>query len=247
MDYSNSNVNPYRSPWGDLAANAQVDERTDFIRKTYLHLLCAILAFAGLETILMSSPTAVNAMNNMLMGGRGSAIVALIAFLGISWLANYWALNSTSKGLQYLGLSLYVVAEALIFMPILYFADKFYPGQQIISTAGTITLVLFGGLTGYVLLSKKDFSFLGGFLTIGMFAVIGLALCSMLFGFHLGMVYTVAVIGLACGYILYDTSNVLHRYRIGQHVAASLALFASVALLFMYVLRLLMELNGSRR
>jgi FtsH-binding integral membrane protein len=48
---------------------------------------------------------------------------------------------------------------------------------------------------------------------------------------------------LASGYILYDTSNVLHHYRTDQYVAASLALFAAVALLFWYVLRLLMELN----
>jgi FtsH-binding integral membrane protein len=49
------------------------------------------------------------------------------------------------------------------------------------------------------------------------------------------------MIVLASGYILYDTSNVLHRYRTDQHVAAALALFASVAILFWYVLRLFMS------
>jgi hypothetical protein len=48
---------------------------------------------------------------------------------------------------------------------------------------------------------------------------------------------------LASGYILYDTSNVLHHYRIGQHVAASLALFAAVALMFWYMIQLVMSLN----
>ena len=56
--------------------------------------------------------------------------------------------------------------------------------------------------------------------------------------------FSAAMIVFACGWILYDTSNVLHHYRIGQHVAASLALFASVALLFWYVLRLVMALTS---
>jgi FtsH-binding integral membrane protein len=51
------------------------------------------------------------------------------------------------------------------------------------------------------------------------------------------------MIGLMSGYILYDTSNVMHHYRTDQHVAASLALFASVATLFWYVIRLLMSLS----
>jgi FtsH-binding integral membrane protein len=76
------------------------------------------------------------------------------------------------------------------------------------------------------------------------FAALGLVLCGWLFGFSLGLWFTGAMILFACGYILYDTSNVLHHYRIGQHVAASLALFASVALLFWYVLRLLMALSN---
>ena len=54
----------------------------------------------------------------------------------------------------------------------------------------------------------------------------------------------IAMIVLACGYILYDTSNILLHYRVGQHVAASLALFASVALLFWYVLQLVMSLRS---
>jgi FtsH-binding integral membrane protein len=74
-------------------------------------------------------------------------------------------------------------------------------------------------------------------------AAMGFIFCSMLFGFNLGTIFTVAMIVFACGYILYYTSNVLHHYRIGQHVAASLALFAAVALLLYYVVMLVM---GSR-
>ena len=52
---------------------------------------------------------------------------------------------------------------------------------------------------------------------------------------------------LACGFILYDTSNVIHRFRTDQHVAAALELFASLAYLFYHVLRILILLAGDRR
>ena len=63
----------------------------------------------------------------------------------------------------------------------------------------------------------------------------------MLFGFTLGIMFSYVMVALACGYILYDTSNVMQHYRTSQHVAASLALFASVMLLFWYVLRIVMD------
>jgi hypothetical protein len=137
---------------------------------------------------------------------------------------------------------LYVLAEAVIFVPILYIARAMDP--MLIPTAGVTTLVLFGVLTAVVFATRADFSFLRSVLIFGGFAALALIVVAILFGFALGPIFTVAMIALACGYILYDTSNVLHHYRIGQHVAAALALFAAVALLFWYILRLFM---GSRR
>ena len=61
---------------------------------------------------------------------------------------------------------------------------------------------------------------------------------------HLGIWFSVAMVVFACAYILYDTSNVMHHYRPGQHVAASLALFASVTLLLWYVIRILISLSS---
>ena len=68
----------------------------------------------------------------------------------------------------------------------------------------------------------------------------GVIVAAMIFGFSLGLLFSFALVALACGYILYDTSNVLHHYRTDQHVAASLELFASVTMLFWYILRVLM-------
>jgi FtsH-binding integral membrane protein len=236
--------NPCRAPavaWGDIAAQAEVDERVDFIRKTYLHLGGAIFAFTALEAVLLNMPITDQLVNTML-GGQYSMLIVLAAFIGVSYLANYWASSATSVNMQYLGLALYVVAEAVIFLPLLYYASRF--ADDVIPIAGIITLLLFTAMTLIVFLTRKDFSFLRVGLGIASFAALGLIVCSMIFGFNLGLIFTVAMIAFACGWILYDTSNVLHHYRIGQHVAASLALFASVALLFWYVLRLVMSLSS---
>ena len=164
------------------------------------------------------------------------------AFVGVRWIAESWAKSNTSSGMQYAGLSLYVVAEGVIFLPILWFAQTKFPDA--ISVAAAITLLIFAGLTAIVFITGADFSFLRSVLMLGGLVAFGLVICSMIFGFTLGLAFTVAMIALASGYILYDTSNVLHHYRIGQHVGASLALFASVALLFWYVLRLIMSLSN---
>ena len=123
--------------------------------------------------------------------------------------------------------------------PLLYIANHVDP--SVIPSAALTTLALFGGLTAAVFITRKDFSFLRTFLVFGGFAAMGFILIAIFFQFQLGAIFLYAMIALACGYILYDTSNVLHHYRIGQHVAAALALFASVALLFYYLVMLFMS------
>ena len=236
------NQYPTTTTWGTLADRAEPDARVGFIKKTYLHLLGAILAFCGLEALYLNTTLADDMMRRLVAGGNMGLFLAFILFMVVSWVARSWANGSTSIGLQYAGLALYVFAQSLIFVPIMYYAVHF-GGPDVLPTAGIITLLLFAALTVSVFVSGKDFSFLRTALFVAGGAGIGLIACSFLFGFTLGILFTVAVIALACGYILYDTSNILHHYQIGQHVAASLALFASVALLFMYVLRLVMEMQ----
>jgi len=230
--------NPYRSPVGTFAARAAADERTDFITKTYLHLAGAIGLFVILETILLNTPGIENLVG-LMMGSRFGWLIVLGLFMFVSYIAESWARSAVNPGMQYAGLGLFVVAEAVIFVPLLYMAAAI--DSEIIPTAGAATLGLFGLLTVVVLITRKDFSFLRGILLFGGFAAMGLIVLAIVFQFALGPIFTYAMIALACGYILYHTSNVLHHYRIGQHVAASLALFAAVALLFWYIVQLFMS------
>jgi FtsH-binding integral membrane protein len=230
--------NPYQSPLGTLAAQADADERTSFITKTYLHLAGAIGLFIILEAILLHLPVTEDLVK-LMIGGRYSWLVVLGAFMGVSYLADYWARSAVNPATQYMGLGLYVFAEAIIFVPLLYIAEHYAAGA--ITLAAVATVGLFAIMTAVVFVTRKDFSFLRSILIFGGFAAFGLIVVAILFNFTLGPIFIYAMIAFACTYILYDTSNVLHHYCIGQHVAASLALFASVALLFWYVLQLVMS------
>ncbi|MCP4691657.1 MAG: permease [Desulfobacterales bacterium] len=214
--------------------------RSVFIRKTYQHLAVAILAFVGIEYVLINSPLA-PAMARMMTSGY-SWLIVLAAFMGVSYIANKWAYSSTSRGMQYAGLALFVVAEAVIFVPLLLIASLYAPDA--IPMAGLFTLLLFGGLTFTAFTSGKDFSFLGGILRIGGFVALGVIGASILFGFSLGIIFSAIMILFAAAAILYDTSNIMRHYNTDQYVAASLSLFASVALLFWYILQFLMALSS---
>ena len=225
-----------------VVAQASAEQRAAFITKTYLHLLGAIVAFTVLEVVWFASPLAPMMMQFM-TGGRLNWFIVLGAFIGVSYLANHWAMSAASPGKQYAGLGLFVVAESILFMPLIGLAwimgTQGEPG--LLSKAVMITLTMFGSLTGIVFVTRKDFSFLRSVLMFGGLAALGLVFASLAFGFSLGMFFSYAMIAFCCGYILYDTSNVMLHYRTSQHVAAALALFSSVMLLFWYVLRILID------
>jgi FtsH-binding integral membrane protein len=229
---------------GQAAAFAPTIDRAQFITRTYLHLFGAILVFAALTLLWFVTPVAQQLLQ-LMSAGRFAWVLFMAAFVGVSMLANHWAMSDSSRGKQYLGLGLYTLFESILFVPLIAMAIVAGAGPEgdasILPRAIMVTLTLFGGLTGVVFITRKDFSFLRSALLFGGFAALGLAFASVLFGFTLGMAFSYAMIALACGYILYDTSNVLRNYRTDQHVAASLALFASVMLLFWYVLRILLD------
>ena len=227
-----------------LAARAEASERVAFIRRTYGHLAGAILAFAGLEALLLSIPGIANTVVPLMFSSGLSWLVVLVAFAGVSWLATRWAESDASVGLQYMGLSLYVVAEAVIFLPLVLIAVTYYPNA--IPTAGIVTLGLFAGLTAAVFLTRGDYSHIRPILSIGTFAAIGFVIAACIFPFSnlLITIFCFAMVALASGAIIYNTSNVLHHYRTDQHVAAALALFAAVALLFWYILQIIMRASS---
>jgi len=161
--------------------------------------------------------------------------------VAVTWYAQKLAYNSESTTKQYVGYMLYIVAEAFLFVPILYVAMSMTGDTSLITQAGILTLALFLGLTGVVFGSNANFSFMRSILTIGFFLALGAIVAGMLFGFELGLWFSLAMVALASGSILYSTWQIKNEYAANQYVPAALSLFASLMLLFWYILRILMN------
>ena len=216
-------------------SSLSVESRSEFIWKCYAHVIGAILAFAAVEAYLISSGIAMNIapamVNNWLM--------TLGAFMLVGWGASHIAHRLESTAAQYAAFALLVVAEAIIFSPAILVAQMTQPG--VIESAAGVTLIGSGGLVATAMITRKDFSFLRGIMVwVGMLALVGI-ISSLIFGFQLGTWFSVAMIGFAGAAVLYDTSNIMHHYPQDRYVAAAMALFASIALMFWYVLRLFMS------
>lgn len=229
-------------------AYSQPSERANFIRTTYLHLAGAILAFAAIECAIFMAFGVENVMmaSMRFLSTPMSNFIVIALFIGAGFLARMWARSRGSIAMQYAGLGLYVVAEALIFIPLLAVAQYFTHFEGIIPQAGVLTLMLFGGLTTAAFVTRKDFSFLAPIISVASWLILGVVIISMFFpaSLQLGMWFSFLVIALAAASILYTTSNILLHYSTDMYVAAALELFAAVATLFYYIIVLLMQSRG---
>jgi uncharacterized protein len=220
-------------------SSAGIDSRAQFITRTYTHVVGGILGFILVELALFESGAA-ETVARFMFGFPWLLIIG--AFMLVGWLATRTAQTSTSIGMQYFAYAAYVVVEALIFVPLLYIANAKAPGA--IDSAALVTGLGAAGLMIVAHRTRKDFSFLRGILMWGGVLAIVAMIGGAVFGFHLGTWFSVAMIGFAGAAVLYDTSNIIHVYPEDRYVAAAMQLFASIALMFWYVLSLMM---GNRK
>jgi FtsH-binding integral membrane protein len=216
-----------------------LDARARFITRVYAHLLAAIVALVALEAALFASGVAATLQRAM---RAVPWILILGAFMVVGWLARRAAWKLDSRAAQYAALGAYVVAKGLIILPLLWQANELAPGA--IESAAQITLLAGAALTLVVWWTRIDFTFLRAALRWGglmaLLAIIG----GLLFGWHLGTWFNLAMVTLAGGSVLHDTTQVMKHYRRDRYVAEALSLFASIALMFFYVLR---QLSRVRR
>lgn len=230
----------YQQTEEQVVVRGGLGDRAKFITKTYNHLLGAIFAFVLVSVYFYQSGISYAIAEWVFSFGAGW-MVLMGGFIAASWAATHIAHTSQSKITQYSSLAGFIIAEAIIFAPLLLIAAQMADG--LIKSAATVTLLGFAVLTAIVFYTRKDFSFLRGIL-MWMFGLAIVAIVSaFIFGFQLGTWFSVAMIGFAGAAILYDTSNVLHHYPEDRYVGAALQLFASVAMMFWYVLRLFMASN----
>jgi FtsH-binding integral membrane protein len=238
-------------------ATLGVSDRVAFLRRTYGLLGISLVAFAAITAGMMRFATETSLkFAAWAFGGRFHWLLILGLFMIIGVIAERLARSESSRGLQYAGLGVAVVAEAILLQPLLWVViirfgnvQAFFDGRagglgtggQIILEAAAITIAIFGGLTATVFLTKKDFSFMRGILSIATFAALGVIVASLIFGFHLGAIFCGAMVLLMAGYILYQTSVIMKEFPPTAHVAAALMLFSTIATLFWYVLQLVMS------
>ncbi|TMM30671.1 permease [Polaribacter aestuariivivens] len=213
--------------------------RVAFYKKTYAHVAGGVLLFVLFEYLLLQSDAIVNFLLSMTEGWRW--LVMLGGFMLATNYAESTIMKTADKNIQYMAFALYVFAQAIIFVPLLYIAIYYTESIDLVQQAAVVTLALFVGISAIVFITKKDFSFIKAGLTIGFFIAIGLIIAGTLFGFNLGLWFSVAMCLLAGGSILYQTSNLVNKYGTEDYIPASLGLFASLMLLFWYVLSIFMS------
>lgn len=224
------------------AIDAPATARQAFIRRTYLHVAGAVAAFGGLCALLQFAVPE-ETIRAVFMGPFGWIGIILLVIIG-QVLAERLAAPDKPVGVQYFGLGLYIVLEALFFWPLLWYAGNRFPAaageMHIITQAALLTLMLAGGLTMGAFVTGKDYSFLRPLICIGLWVALGIAIVAMIGGFSLGLFFPLLMIGLMSAAILYETSQVMYHYSTDQHVGAALAIFAAIATMFWFILRLLM-------
>lgn len=214
--------------------------RTRFMTRVYIRLLFGIAGFILVEYLLFTT-------------GMAEAITGLVAstnwllilggFMVVSWMANSFAYRASSPPVAYGGYALLIVANALLFATPLWVAASTPALDGTITTAAQISLIAFAVLSFIAIRSAKDFSFLRPFLLWGGLLALGAIVASVLFGFTLGVWFPIAMIAFAGAAILYDTHKIYHRYPPHMETQAAMNLFSSIALLFWYVLQLVMGRN----
>lgn len=211
--------------------------REAFIKKVYVHLLFSILLFGIIELMLISSNSA-NVLAEKMVSGK-NWIFVLIAYIGVSSIAMKCAETKNDKLTQYIALLVYIVAEAVIFLPLLLLAETV--AYNAIPHAIVLTATLCVGLTICVFVSGKRFDILYKYIIVGGLLSAGLIFSAIIFGFNLGLLFSVCMIFLGSMALLYQTDAIAYEYGEDDYVATSMAIFSSVMLIFWYILRMFIQ------
>ncbi|HUS29236.1 MAG TPA: Bax inhibitor-1 family protein [Kofleriaceae bacterium] len=238
-------------PIRGAVATLGVSDRIDFLRKTYAHLGGALIALALLTGLIIKYAT-----NFSMQVATVSPWIVLIVFIGGNIFAQRLAMSESSRATQYAGLGLAVTIWAFFLQGMIWFVIAKFGGayvdprtreihyvmtgtaMNVILQSVVITLAIFIGLTVTVFVTRKDFSFLRGVLSIALWAMIGVGIASWIFGFTFGALLSGVVVLIMAGYILYQTSMIMNSFPPRMYVAAALMLFGTVATLFIHVLNI---------
>ncbi|MGE0431790.1 MAG: Bax inhibitor-1 family protein [Planctomycetota bacterium] len=220
----------------ETAGTMGTEARLAFLRRVYGWFFLGVIvsAIAAAASAALCAPYLREITSNWVWLG------IIGAYFVLSMIFNQLILKRETA---VLGLSLQSVAQGLLFGPLIAIALLVANGEPtLVFQALGITGLVFGGLTGYVFITKQDFSFLRGALVIGSLTFLGVIIISLVSG-GTSSVLSLGICGfgimLASGYVLYDTSQIVNKYGDGDEVIAAACLHADFALMLWYVLRIL--------
>ncbi|NWA25387.1 Bax inhibitor-1/YccA family protein [Pseudomonas gingeri] len=210
----------------DYAVNSVQAEQLEVsrvLRNTY-SLLALTLAFSGLTAFI----------SQQMHVGYPNVFVVLIGFYGLFFLTNKlrdsaWGLVSTFALTGFMGYLLGPILNRYLGMQ---------GGAEVVSSAFAMTALVFGGLSAYVLITRKDMSFLSGFITVGFFVLLGATLASMFFhisGLQLAISAGFVLFSSVC--ILFQTSAIIQGGE-RNYIMATISLYVSIYNLFISLLQI---------
>jgi FtsH-binding integral membrane protein len=223
-----------------IVADAPAADRAAFFRRTYGLVAASFGAFAVTLYALFVSGIAETFMRSIAGVGNWGMLGVMVLFWVGTTAAQSLAFSRASRLAQYAGLGLYVLLQAIIFVPLIYYTaivTKGNPGEILIP-ACLATGALVVALTAVVFMTNLDFSFLKVAIVIGSICALGIIVVSLFAGWSLGAWFSIAMIVLMATVILYQTNEVKNTMETDQHVAAAFVLFSSFVTLLFYVIRL---------
>jgi FtsH-binding integral membrane protein len=215
-----------------FVAYASPDVRADFIRKVYSLFFLSVLVTVAVGAFC-AQPALAPAMLGLTPILLIAGFVVIIALM----------FARRTPGLNVALLYLFAAIEGAVYGPALTLIQRQAPG--IPAQAAFLTAAVFGGLSLYALQSKRDFSYLGGFLFAGLIAMVVAGF--VMFFFHSALMYTIyCVVGVLifCGYVLFDTSLIMKKLGPDEAVTGAINLYLDLLNLFWLILQLL---QGSSR
>lgn len=206
-------------------ARAPALEANRVLRNTYLLLSATLLFSAAMAGVSM-------AMGMPYLG----PIVTLVGYFGLFFLT--YRLRNSAAGIAavfaltgFMGLTLGPILSAYV--------TAIPNGGELVLTSLGVTGLLFAGLSAYVLKTGKDMSFMGGFLTVGLFGLLGVILVGLFVDLSaFQMAISTGVVLLMAGCILYETSAIIHGGQT-NYILATVSLYVSLYNIFINLLAIL--------
>lgn len=215
------------------------EDRATFVVRVYQHVLAAVGAFVAIEALFFMTGVAEGIYDfTWGSGGGGRWLLILGAFMVGQWFVSNAVSDLENPGRQYAGLFGSAAIYAVLFAPFLYYVYNIQDSSATVASAAVVTAIGFAILSAVAFTTRKDLSFMRPLVMWGFGGAMLLIVGALLFGWNLGVWFSVAMVGLSGAAILYQTQTIIRHFPANAYVAGAVQLFGSLMTMFWYILRI---------